>query len=232
MCTALIVVEPGVSAGSVQAAAVRPLRVRAALTAVRSSVMCVAFMTVVPATSGSSVKVVVAGAKVAVTAVAPISVTTHVPVPVQLPPLQPVKVDPAAGAAVRVTMVPDVNETEQVVPQLMPAGELVTVPLPVPLLFTLSAKDACMKVAVTEAAAFKVTTQVPVPVQPPPLQPVKVDPAAGAALSVMTVPDVNEVEQVAPQLIPAGVLVTVPTPAPALLTVSAKDDCMKVAVTL
>src|SRR5262245_65859179 len=106
-------------------------------------------MTVVPATSGSSVKLLVAGVKVAVTDVAPITVTTHVPVPVQPPPLQPVKVDPATGAAVRVTMVPDVNETEQVVPQLMPAGELVTEPPPVPALLTVSGKDACMKVAVT-----------------------------------------------------------------------------------
>src|SRR5262249_54828590 len=44
-------------------------------------------------------------------------------------------------------------------------------------------------------------------------------------------PDVNEVEQVVPQLMPAGALVTVRLPAPALLTVSAKDDCMKLAVT-
>src|SRR5215831_846912 len=184
-------------------------------------------MTVVPATSGSSVKLLVAGVKVAVTDVAPITVTTHDPVPVQPPPLQPVKVDPAAGAAVRVTMVPEVNETEQVVPQLMLAGELVMVPLPVPPLLTVSAKGACVKVAVTEAAAFMVTTQVPLPVQPPPLQPAKVDPAAGAAVRVTMVPEVSEVEQVVPE----GELVTVPLPAPALLTVSAKDDCMKVAVT-
>src|SRR5215471_16599775 len=175
-------------------------------------------MTVVPATSGSSVKLIVAGVKVPVTDVAPITVTTHVPVPVQ-PPLQPVKVDPAAGAAVRVTMVPEVNETEQVVPQLMLAGELVMVPLPVPPLLTVSAKGACVKVAVTEAAAFMVTTQVPLPVQPPPLQPAKVDPAAGAAVRVTMVPEVSEVEQVVPQLMPEGELVTVPLPAPALLTV-------------
>src|SRR5262245_31053863 len=229
MCTALIVVTPGLSVGSVQVAAASPLRARPALTAVRSSVMCVAFMTVVLATSGLSVKVLVAGTKVAVTDVAAVTVTTHVPVPVQPPPLQPVKVDPAAAAAVKLTTVPDVNETEQVVPQLMPEGELVTVPLPVPPLFTVSAKDDRMKVAVTEAAAFIVTTQVPVPVQPP-LQPVKVETVAGAAVRVTAVPAVNEVEQVVPQLIPEGELVTVPPPAPALLTVSAKDDFMKVAV--
>jgi len=42
----LSVVDPAVSVGSVQAAAARPFRVRAALTAVRSSTMCTAFTTV------------------------------------------------------------------------------------------------------------------------------------------------------------------------------------------
>jgi len=168
----------------------------------------------------------------AVTDVAALIVTVQLlAVPVQAP-LQPVNVEPTAGAAVRVTAVPDVNEVEHVVPQLMPAGELEIVPLPVPALLTVSAnEDGSANVAVTFRAAFIVTVQVlAVPVQPP-LQPVKVDPAAGAALSVTTVPDVNEVEQVVPQLMPAGALVTVPLPAPALLTVSAKDDCMKLAVT-
>ena len=37
-------------------------------------------------------------------------------------------------------------------------------------------------------AWFIVTAQVPVPVQPPPLQPVKVEPAAGVAVKVTAVP--------------------------------------------
>ncbi len=45
-----------------------------------------------------------------------------------------------------------------------------------------------MKVAVTEVAAFIVTVQEPVPVQPPPLQPVNVEPAEGAAVKVTMVP--------------------------------------------
>src|SRR5207245_6577693 len=69
---------------------------------------------------------------VAVTVVAAEIVTVQVPVPAQPPPLQPVKVEPAAGAAVRVTAVPLGKLAAQVAPQLMPAGELVTVPLPVP----------------------------------------------------------------------------------------------------
>ena len=46
---------------------------------------------------------------------------------------------------------------------------------------------ATMKVAVTDLAAFMVTWQEPVPEQAP-LQPVKVEPAAGAAVRVTTVP--------------------------------------------
>ena len=55
---------------------------------------------------------------------------------VQPVPLQPAKVEPDAGVAVRVTTVPLLKFAEQVLPQLMPAGELVTVPLPVPALTT------------------------------------------------------------------------------------------------
>ena len=74
----------------------------------------------------------------------------------------------------------------------------------------------------TVVAAFSVTIQVPVPEQPPPVQPEKVEPAAGVAVRVMGVPPVNAAEHVAPQEMPAGLLVTVPEPAPLGLTVSAK----------
>src|SRR6058998_1634162 len=211
MCTALIMVAPAESVGSVQTVAARALRARAALMADRSSVMWAAFMTVVPATSGLSVKALGLTAKVAVTARAALMVTLQVPVPVQLP-LQPVKVEPAAGAAVRVTAVLLVKEAEQVAPHEMPAGALVTVPVPFPNLVTERAKVGAVNVAVTLWATLMVTVQVPVPVQPPPLQPVKVEPAAGAAVRVTIVPIENVAEQVAPQEIPAGLLVTVPLP--------------------
>jgi len=168
---------------------------------------------------------------VAVTDAAPLIVTVQVPVPVQPPPLQPVKVEPAAGVAVSVTAVPLANEDEHVAPQEMPAGTLVTVPLPAPALDTVSAKDDCMKVAVTEVAALIVTVQVPVPVHPAPLQPVNVEPAAAAAVNVTTVPLVNDAEQVVPQEMPAGLLVTVPLPAPALETVSVEAVDTPVPVT-
>ncbi len=61
---------------------------------------------------------------------------------------------------------------------------------------------------------------MPVPEQPPPDQPAKAEPVAGAAVSVTTVPLEKDCEQVDPQLIPAGELVTVPVPAPPLVTVS------------
>src|SRR5262249_57967043 len=86
-------------------------------------------------------------------------VTVHVRVPEHGPPLQPVNVDPAAGVAVRVTTVPVVKAVEQVGSQAMPAGTLVTLPLPVPALVTESVKDDCMKVAVTDGAALIVTVQ-------------------------------------------------------------------------
>jgi hypothetical protein len=155
-----------------------------------------------------------------------------VPVPEQPPPVQPEKVEPAAGVAVRVTAVPTVNEAEQVAPHEMPEGALATVPLPVPALVRLRAKDCWTNPAVTAVAAFSVTVQVPVPEQPPPVQPEKVEPAAGVAVSVTAVPLANAAEHVAPQEMPAGLLVTVPEPAPALLTVRVKDGTANVAVTV
>ena len=71
----------------------------------------------------------------AVTALAADIVVMHVPVPAQTPP-QPAKVESAAGVAVSVTTVPGANKAEQVAPQLIPAGDEVTVPVPVPALLT------------------------------------------------------------------------------------------------
>ncbi len=159
----------------------------------------------------------------AVTVVAALIVTVQVPVPEQAPPLQPEKVEPATGAAVKVTAVPLANAAAHVVPHARPAGALVTVPLPTPALLTVSVKDCRAKVAVTVCAALIVTVQVPVPEQPPPLQPEKVEPAAGTAVKVTELPLAYVAAQVAPQAMPAGALVTVPLPAPVLLTVSVKD---------
>ena len=78
----------------------------------------------------------------------------------------------------------------QVAPQLIPAGELVTVPVPAPVPVLLTVKEnvgAGSNVAVTDWALFIVTTQAPVPEHPPPLQAMKAEPAAGVADSVTAV---------------------------------------------
>jgi hypothetical protein len=62
-------------------------------------------------------------------------------------PLQPANVDPAAGVAVRETMVPEEYTSEQSLPQLMPAGLLVTDPLPAPDFVKARAKVAIGMVA-------------------------------------------------------------------------------------
>src|SRR5205809_2517740 len=118
---------------------------------------------------------------VAVTVVAALRVTVQAPGPEEQPPLRPLKVEPAAGAAVSVTAVPLAKLAAQVAPQVMPAGLLVTLPAPVPAVETVSVKVCRVKVAVTVVAPESVTVQGLVPAQPPPLQPLKVEPAAGAA---------------------------------------------------
>jgi hypothetical protein len=77
-----------------------------------------------------------------------------------------------------------------------------------------------MNVAVTVLTAFMVTLQAPVPVQSP-VQPVKIEPFEVAVVKATTVPEPKFALQVPlEQLIPAGTLVTVPAPVPALVTFS------------
>src|SRR5262249_52759637 len=109
--------------------------------------------------------------------------------PEQPPPVQPMKFDPAVAAAVSVTTVPPANGAAHVAPQLMPAGTLVTVPVPVPDLVTVSVKGTgASNCALTDVAAVTATTHVPVPGQPPPLHPAKVEGAVGVAVNVTVVP--------------------------------------------
>src|SRR5262245_20453980 len=96
-------------------------------------------------------------------------------------------------------------------------------PVPPPALPTVNAKERSAKVAVTEVAAPRRTVHVPVPEQPPPLQPVNAEPAAGVAVSATEMPEEKLAEHVLPQAMPAGLLATVPAPAPALPTVNAND---------
>lgn len=66
--------------------------------------------------------------------------TVQVVVPVQAP-LHPPNFAPLVGVAVRVTEVPLENMALQVLPQLIPAGLLVTVPVPLPERVTVSCGD-------------------------------------------------------------------------------------------
>ena len=161
--------------------------------------------------------------KVAVTERAWLIVTTQLPVPEQPSPLQPAKVEPAAADAVSVTSVFSWKQAWQVAPQLIPAGELRDRARAGAGLDhgRAGGSGSRVKVAVTERAWLIVTTQLPVPEQPSPLQPAKVEPAAAVAVRVTAVFSAKPCEQVTPQSIPAGLLVTVPDPVPALLTARA-----------
>jgi hypothetical protein len=107
----------------------------------------------------------------------------------------------------------------QVGPQLIPAGALVTVPVPVPARITLSTLCDDVKVAVTLRAAVIVTLQVFPETELHPLQLVKVELTSGVAVRTTDVPSEYVAEHVPPQLIPAGALVTVPVPVPLRVTV-------------
>jgi len=173
-------------------------------------------------------------AKLAVTLVALLMVTEHGPVPAQpATPDQPVNDDPAAGVAVRRTLEPTLKLEAQVAPQLIPAGVEVTVPLPAPLRVTVSAAVATSKLAVAVAAPFSVKVHVALDPEQAPDQPVKVEPGDDTvAVSVTLVPTLKVAAHVAPQLMPAGVEVTVPLPAPVLLTASCAVGIVNVAVTV
>jgi hypothetical protein len=105
-------------------------------------------------------------------------------------PDQPPNVDPEAGVAVKVTTVPLLRVVAQVLPQFIPRGLLVTVPVPLPARVTLS---------VYVVIKLNVAVQVMLPVivkltlglivlQPVPDQPVKTEPLAGVAVRLTTVP--------------------------------------------
>jgi hypothetical protein len=146
------------------------------------------------------------------TEVGVLTVLTQVPAPLQAP-VQPANSEPLAGEAVKVTGVPLAKIALQVLGQLMPDGLLVTAPDPPPLSERVRAELGTeVKLAWIAVAAVTVTVQALTPLQPPPVQPAKLNPLAAEAVSVTWVFGENWVLQVLPQLIPDGVLVTVPVP--------------------
>ena len=144
--------------------------------------------------------------------------TVHAPVPEQSPD-QPVKIDPVEAEAVSVTAVPCAIEALHVAPQLIPPTSDVTVPVPAPAFVTVSVWGT-PKVATTSRAWLIVTVHVVLVPEQSPLQPTKFDPEPGDAVRVTTVPSANVALQVAPQLIPPTLEVTVPVPAPPTPTLS------------
>jgi hypothetical protein len=81
-------------------------------------------------------------------------------------------------------------------------------PLPVTLTDNVT---ACTKVAVTDSAAFIATVHPPLPLQAPP-QLLRTQPLAGVGVKVTCDPPAKAWLQVDGQLIPAGLLATVPLP--------------------
>lgn len=159
------------------------------------------------------------GTKFAVAVRAVLIVTVHVAVvPEQLPD-QPVNLDPAEAAAVRVTFVLELKYAVQSTPQLIPPMFEVTVPEPVPERAAVS-RYCAVKVAVTERAAVIARTHEPVPVHEPD-QPENTYPVAAPADRVTVVPVANGAEHTVPQAMPGTFEVTVPVPDFVTLAVNA-----------
>jgi hypothetical protein len=148
-------------------------------------------------------------AKVAVTELAAAKVTVHGPVPLHPAPLQPVNELPEPASALRVTAVlAGKGALHAPEGQRIPLGLLVTDPGPL----TLTVRTGmAANVAVTELAPVNAMAQLAVPLQLPP-QPENEEPDPAAAVSVTWVLAAKLALQVDPQLIPEGVLVTVPVP--------------------
>jgi hypothetical protein len=169
--------------------------------------------------------------KVAVTPCASLIVTLHAAVPEHPAPVHPENVDPGEGVALSVTFWPCAKLPVQDTVQLMPAGELTTDPLPLPAMVSVSGKVGwVLKVAVTDRLALIVMVQGSAAQSP--VHPANTDPGDDTAVSVTRVPSVNSALHVLLQLIPLGLLVTVPDPLPAFVTVRVRDGIsVNVAVT-
>src|SRR3990172_1302832 len=91
---------------------------------------------------------------------------------------------------------------------------------------TVGSVNVAAKLALTDTFAFTVTAHVSaVPVHAP-LHPRKVAPLAGAAVRVTVVPLLKLAEHVPlPQLMPPGLLVTVPAAEPRIVTLRSEVGC-------
>jgi 3D (Asp-Asp-Asp) domain-containing protein len=157
----------------------------------------------------------------------------QVATPEQVAALHPPKANPGSATAVSVTDVPEPKFAEQVAPQLIPAGTLVTVPVPAPLSATVNPNCACgEKVATTDCCELPIEILQGPPPEQAPVQPANTELLSAAAVRVIVVPVLKFAEQVDPQVIPAGTLVTVPPPVPASVTFTGKADGVNSAATV
>jgi hypothetical protein len=122
--------------------------------------------------------------KFAVTLVLDDRVKLQAAVPLQ-PPVQPLNVNPASGVAFKLTVVPAVKLKRQVVPQLIPEGVLVTIPLPVFATERLTVSRE--NVAVQVLLAPIVTDVVELPAQSP-VHASSFELAAGVGVKVTSCP--------------------------------------------
>lgn len=124
-------------------------------------------------------------------------------------PLNPEKLYLEAGVADNVTLVPSLKFAEQVLGQSIPAGLLVTVPLPE----TETVNWAGPKAEnVAETAGLLESRSLHVePLHAPP-KPAKLKPDAAVAVNVTDVPEAKLTVHSEGQLSPAGLLTTVPLP--------------------
>src|SRR5207249_367223 len=160
----------------------------AALIAWRSSVKWTALMGVPAGNRSPDVASVKTMENVPVTERLSLIVSVHVvAVPLQAPP-QPLNRAWVPGVAVSVTVAPTLKLAEQLDPQVIPAGLLVTSPPAEPREITVNVTEIGANVAVTVVAALTVTVQAPVPLHPPPLHPANTDPATAVAVSETVVP--------------------------------------------
>jgi len=167
----------------------------------------------VPVPDNVTVSVAAVRLNAAPTDVLPLTVTVHAAVPLHAPD-HPAKAEFVPAVGVRVIWVPGLNPAVQVVPQLIPAGALETLPRPFPDKVTASESGGMtLKAAPKEELPVSVIVQEFCPLQAPD-HPAKVELLAALAVSVTWVPEGNDALHVDPQLMPAGMLVIVPVPLP------------------
>ena len=146
----------------------------------------------------------------ALTNLLPSIVRSQTLVPLHAPP-HPVKLNPGFGVATTLTGVPSAKPAMHVEPQLMPAGIVVTTPPAPPATVSVTC-DPVTKVAPTLRAADIVTAHVAAVPEHAPLHPAKAAPGPGVAVRVTIVLAANAALHAEPQLMPGGVLATLPFP--------------------